>query len=62
MFIGSYLLELHTIDDFNAFQQWIFELKKYNSKSTGWIATGAEVFADVSTNYTYQLQVNFISI
>ena len=59
LIIGSYLLELHTLDDFNAFQEWMYDLKKYKSKSTGWIATGAEVFADVSTNYTYQLQVWF---
>ena len=50
-------MELHTRDDFNAFQEWMHDLRKWHDKSTGWIATGAEVFADVSTNYTYQLQV-----
>ena len=50
-------MELHTRDDFNAFQEWMHDLRKWHDKSTGWIATGAEVVANVNTNYTYQLQV-----
>ena len=39
----SYLVELHTREDFNAFQAYIFNLMDDYGKSTGLVATGAEV-------------------
>ena len=49
-------MELHTRDDFNGFQEWMYDLRVNHGKSSGWIATGAEVIADVTTNYTNELQ------
>ena len=53
---GGYLVELHARDDFNAFQEWMHDLRYWHGKSSGWVATGAEVVSNVHTNYTYQLQ------
>ena len=53
---GGYLLELHTRDDFHAYQERVYDLLYMHGKSTGWIATGGKVFSDTLTNFTYELQ------
>ena len=54
--LGGYLIELHTRDDFNAYQEWMYNLRYYHSKSSGWVATGGEVFTDAMTNQSSKLQ------
>ena len=39
----SYLVELHTREDFNAFQAFLFNLMDQFGKSSGYVATGAEI-------------------